>query len=75
MTSESDVKEAIKLGNATFGAINATVNCAGIGIAVKTLSKKGAHPLDQFEKVLKVQFMDFVLVNGLNPGVSVIGLS
>ena len=62
MTSESDVKEAIKLGNATFGAINATVNCAGIGIAVKTLSKKGAHPLDQFEKVLKVQLCTYYIL-------------
>ena len=54
MTSESDVKAAIKLANDRFGPINAAVSCAGIGIAVKTLSKKGAHPLDQFEKVLKV---------------------
>lgn len=30
------------------------MNCAGIGIAVKTVSKKGVHPLDQFERVLKV---------------------
>lgn len=55
VTSEADVKSAIQIGNDKFGPINAAVNCAGIGIAVKVLSKKGeVHPLDQFEKVLKV---------------------
>lgn len=34
--------------------MNVAINCAGIGIAVRTLSKKGAHPLDQFQKVLNV---------------------
>lgn len=55
VTSEGDVQQAIKLANEKFGPLNAAVNCAGIGIAVRTLSKKGVvHPLNQFEKVLKV---------------------
>ena len=54
VTSEADVQQAIKLANEKFGPLNAAVNCAGIGIAVRTVSKKGPHPLDQFEKVLKV---------------------
>ena len=54
VTSEADVQQAIKLANEKFGRLTVAVNCAGIGIAMKTISKKGVHPLDQFEKVLKV---------------------
>ena len=36
------------------GPINALVNCAGIGVAIKTLSKKGPHPLEEFNRVLNV---------------------
>ncbi|XP_020603572.1 3-hydroxyacyl-CoA dehydrogenase type-2-like isoform X1 [Orbicella faveolata] len=53
-TSEADVQQAIKLANEKFGCLTVAVNCAGIGNAAKTVSKKGAHPLAQFEKVLKV---------------------
>ncbi|KAK3699859.1 hypothetical protein QZH41_005292 [Actinostola sp. cb2023] len=55
VTCESDVRNAIKVANDKYGPLTAAVNCAGIGIAVKVLSKSGeAHPLDQFEKVIKV---------------------
>jgi len=54
VTSEGDVQQAIKLANEKFGPLTAAVNCAGISIAMRTLSKKGVHPLNQFEKVLKV---------------------
>lgn len=56
VTSEADVSQAIKLANEKFGPLTVAVNCAGIGIAMRTLSKKGVHPLNQFEKVLKVNF-------------------
>ena len=46
--------QAIKLAKEKFGPLTVAVNCAGIGIAMRTLSKKGAHPLNQFENVLKV---------------------
>ncbi|XP_022787067.1 3-hydroxyacyl-CoA dehydrogenase type-2-like isoform X2 [Stylophora pistillata] len=54
VTSEADVQQAIQLATEKFGPLNVAVNCAGIGIAVRTVSKKGPHPLDKFEKVLKV---------------------
>jgi 3-hydroxyacyl-CoA dehydrogenase/3-hydroxy-2-methylbutyryl-CoA dehydrogenase len=55
VTSEIDVVNTIKVANNKYGPLNAAVNCAGIGIAVKVLSKSGeAHPLNQFEKVIKV---------------------
>ena len=56
VTSEADVSQAIKLASEKFGPLTVAVNCAGIGIAMRTLSKKGVHPLNQFEKVLKVNF-------------------
>lgn len=36
------------------GPLNTLVNCAGIGVAIKTLSKKGPHPLGEFSRVLDV---------------------
>ena len=33
---------------------NAVVNCAGIAIAKRVLSKKGVHDLDSFRRVLDV---------------------
>ena len=30
------------------------VNCAGIGLAMKTVSKDGVHPLDMFDKIVRM---------------------
>ena len=55
MTSSDDIRVAIQLAKERFGPITATVNCAGIGIAVKTLNKKGqAHSVEEFNRVLQV---------------------
>ena len=55
VTSESNVNEALDLAVSTFGSeVNVAVNCAGIGVAQKTLGKKGAHGLADFEKCLSV---------------------
>ena len=55
VTSEEDVSAALDKCEEEFGgAVNVAVNCAGIGYAAKTLSKKGAHPLGAFSKVMNV---------------------
>lgn len=54
MTSESDVKNAIEVAKEKYGVVNVAVNCAGIGIAKRTLTKKGPHPLQDFQRVLTV---------------------
>ncbi|XP_071961589.1 3-hydroxyacyl-CoA dehydrogenase type-2-like [Antedon mediterranea] len=56
VTSEDDVKNAIALAKSSFGKVDIAVNCAGIGIAVKTYNfrKDRAHPLDEFQRVLLV---------------------
>ena len=46
-----------------FGPITAAVNCAGIGIAMKTLNKKGkAHPVEDFNKVLQVGYFERFII-------------
>lgn len=57
ITSESSVQDAIEEAIQTFGKVNALVNCAGIAIAKRTVSKKGAHDLDSFSKVIQVNLV------------------
>ena len=54
VTSEADVAAAVALAYDTFGGLNLVVNCAGIAVAQRTLTKEGAHPLDAFQRVLNV---------------------
>ena len=57
VTSESQVKEAVARAIREFGTIDICVNCAGIGVAKKTVSKEGAHDLASFEKVIKINLI------------------
>ncbi len=54
VTSEEDVTRALDATVERWGTPNVLVNCAGIAIATRTVSKRGAHPLDAFAKVLTV---------------------
>ena len=54
VTSEEDVVAALEVVGKRYGTLNCVVNCAGIGIAKRTLTKKGPHPLDEFQKILQV---------------------
>ncbi|MFE4499567.1 3-hydroxyacyl-CoA dehydrogenase [Rhodococcus sp. NPDC056743] len=56
VTDEAAVTAALDLAE-TLGPIRVTVNCAGIGNAIKTVSKKGAFPLDAFKKVIDVNLI------------------
>ncbi|CAE7583217.1 scu [Symbiodinium microadriaticum] len=51
---ESAVREYMAQASDRWGGLNTAVNCAGIAIAQKTLSKKGAHDLSAFAKVITV---------------------
>lgn len=55
--SEEQVVAAIHTGLEQFGALHCCVNCAGIGLAIKTVSSKGIHPLDLFERVINVNLV------------------
>jgi len=57
ITSESEVENLIEKGLQKFGSINGLINCAGIGPAKRILGRKGIHPLEPFEKTIKVNLV------------------
>ena len=50
VTAALDVAESL-------GPLRINVNCAGVGNAIKTLSKNGAFPLEEFTKVVQVNLI------------------
>ncbi|MGW4580860.1 3-hydroxyacyl-CoA dehydrogenase [Rhodococcus aetherivorans] len=56
VTDEAAVVEALDLAE-TLGPLRVAVNCAGIGNAIKTVSKKGAFPLADFTKIINVNLV------------------
>ncbi|PND50921.1 MULTISPECIES: 3-hydroxyacyl-CoA dehydrogenase [Rhodococcus] len=56
VTDEAAVVEALDLAE-SLGPLRVAVNCAGIGNAIKTVSKKGAFPLADFTKIINVNLV------------------
>jgi len=54
VTSEADVQNAIQTAISAFGGLHGVVNAAGICPAAKVVGKHGPHPLDLFEKTIRV---------------------
>ena len=54
VSDEAQVAAALDACESRFGAPSVLVQCAGIGDARRTLSKKGPHSLAAFEKVMRV---------------------
>ena len=57
VTNEADVRAAVAAAAAKSGGLRILVNCAGVAIAEKTLGKEGAHPLDRYERVIRVNLI------------------
>lgn len=57
VTDENDVAAAIKTAVDAFGGLHVAINCAGIGVAEKTLSKKGPHALASFTRVIQINLI------------------
>ena len=57
VTDEASGIAAIKLAQEAFGGLNVLVNCAGIGIAEKTIGKDGPHALATFIRVINVNLI------------------
>jgi NAD(P)-dependent dehydrogenase (short-subunit alcohol dehydrogenase family) len=57
VTSEADVKGAVAAATKRFGGIHGAVNAAGIGVAEKVLGKAGPHPLELFEKTIRINLV------------------
>jgi NAD(P)-dependent dehydrogenase (short-subunit alcohol dehydrogenase family) len=56
VTDAAAVTEALDVAD-SLGPLRINVNCAGIGNAIKTLSKNGVFPLDEFTKVIQVNLV------------------
>jgi NAD(P)-dependent dehydrogenase (short-subunit alcohol dehydrogenase family) len=57
VTNEEQVKAAIAKAETAHGITRVLVNCAGVGNAIRTVSKTGAFPLDQFTRVININLI------------------
>jgi NAD(P)-dependent dehydrogenase (short-subunit alcohol dehydrogenase family) len=57
VTSEEQVKAALDVAVSAFGGLHGAINAAGIGPAAKVLGRNGPHPLDLFEKTIRVNLV------------------
>ena len=57
VTDEAQVRAAVASTVERFGTIHIAVNCAGVGIAMRTITREGPHPLDLFTKVIQVNLI------------------
>ena len=55
--SADEVQAALEFTLSAFDRPNALVNCAGVGIAMRTTGSRGPHPLDQFEAALRINLV------------------
>jgi NAD(P)-dependent dehydrogenase (short-subunit alcohol dehydrogenase family) len=57
VTSEADGKAAVEATIKAFGGIQVLVNCAGIGVAERTVGKEAPHDLARFTKVVTINLI------------------
>jgi 3-hydroxyacyl-CoA dehydrogenase/3-hydroxy-2-methylbutyryl-CoA dehydrogenase len=57
VTDEAQVKAAFARTVDAFGTVHVAVNCAGVGIAMRTITRDGPHPLALFTKVVQVNLI------------------
>jgi NAD(P)-dependent dehydrogenase (short-subunit alcohol dehydrogenase family) len=57
VASEADVRGAVDTARKTFGGLQGLVNAAGIGVAEKVLGKAGPHPLEVFERTIRINLV------------------
>ena len=53
VTDESNVQAAVS----ACGVLHGAINCAGIGVAHRTIGRDGPHPLDAFVRVITVNLI------------------
>ena len=57
VTDEHSVQGAIDAATSDFGRLDGAVNCAGVPLAQLVVGKKGAHSLDDFARVIRVNLI------------------
>jgi NAD(P)-dependent dehydrogenase (short-subunit alcohol dehydrogenase family) len=65
VTDDEGVELAVTDAVATLGGLHIAVNTAGGGIAKRTLSKQGPHPLDDFRRVVDLNLIATFNLNRL----------
>jgi NAD(P)-dependent dehydrogenase (short-subunit alcohol dehydrogenase family) len=57
VTSEADGKAAVEAAVKGFGGLQVLVNCAGIGVAERTIGKEAPHDLARFTRVININLI------------------
>jgi NAD(P)-dependent dehydrogenase (short-subunit alcohol dehydrogenase family) len=57
IVEEEAVKQAIALALSSRGELNGLINCAGVGVAEKTVGKDGPHSLASFKRVIEINLI------------------
>jgi 3-hydroxyacyl-CoA dehydrogenase/3-hydroxy-2-methylbutyryl-CoA dehydrogenase len=57
VTKEAEVRDAVARTLDAFGGLHVAVNCAGVGVAAKVMSRRGLFPLDLFTKCIEVNLI------------------
>jgi len=57
VTSEADGKAAVAAAVQAFGGLHVLINCAGIGVAERTVGKEAPHDLARFTKVITINLI------------------
>jgi len=56
VTEERSVQSAVDAA-LEFGGLHGAINCAGVAIAEKVVGREGPHPLDAFERVVRINLI------------------
>lgn len=65
VTDEAAVETALSDAVGALGGLDIAVNTAGGGVAKRTLTKEGPHPLDQFRRVIELNLIATFNLNRL----------
>ncbi|MDZ4858716.1 MAG: 3-hydroxyacyl-CoA dehydrogenase [Candidatus Hydrogenedentes bacterium] len=57
VTNEGKVQAAITAAVDAFGGLHGAVSCAGVGMAMRIVTKMGPHPLDVFKTVIDINLI------------------
>lgn len=57
VADKEGMRAALEEARSAFGGPHGLVNCAGIGTAAKVVGKKGVHPLELFERTIRVNLV------------------